>query len=565
MLRTFETSALRRKIDLSGLWKLTAGSFSGPAYVPGCVESVPGLENMRGVSVLERTVQCGGNVIFSFSGVSRSARVYLDGVLLGIHEGPYTGFSVSAAGLNHGEHILRVEADNRFDDSSALSFPNDYMTYGGITRACEAQEVGNACLSFLSLVPEYEGGQWFLRIRAEAASFGDPYSASLRCEFDGTAHPLGCVFVPGGGNTKIEKRIPVPKARLWSPEDPALTSVRCVLTADGRDADDLTERTGFRTVKVTGKRILLNGKPLKILGFNRHEDHALYGCALPRAAMAADLALIRDLGGNAVRTCHYPNDPLFLDMCDETGILVWEESHARALDEKHMLGPNFLPQSRQCIDEMIARDISHPSIFIWGLLNECAADSTRCVPLYRELTERIRALDPSRPVTSATCRPGAAVNGKTPSPAPGFTDGDATLPFYDVISFNCYPGWYLDIPCGKYLSDVRKWAGEHGGADKPMIISEIGAGAVYGFRSRTRDKWSEEKQAQILREQLEAVLTDDALSGVFVWQLADCRVSREWFAARPRTMNNKGIVDEYRRPKLAYDTVREIFKEYAEK
>ncbi len=559
MLRTFDTSMLRKKTDLCGLWHLTAGVFSGPAYVPGCVECVPGLENYRGVSVYERKITCGGNMLFSFSGVSRFARVFLDGKELGTHEGPYTGFSVLARALSEGEHLLRVEADNRFGEESALSVPNDYMTYGGITRACEAEKVGNAYLSGLTLVPDGTEGNWSLRVRVRANSVLNPFEGTIRCEIGGRVFQLGGVKVPGGAFADIDESFIVPGAEAWSPEDPQMTSVRCVLSVDGADADDLIERTGFRTVRVRGREIFMNGRPLRIKGFNRHEDHALYGCALPPAAMAADIQIIRSLGGNAVRTSHYPNDPYFLDLCDEEGILVWEESHARGLHREQMLRPAFLSQSVRCAEEMILRDISHPSIFIWGLLNECAADCAECVPVYERLVTLIRGLDPSRPVTSATCRPAACVNGKKSVPAPGFSDGDATLHLYDVISFNCYPGWYLDIPSDEYLKNVRAWAEKNGGKDKPFIVSEIGAGAIYGYRSPAGPKWSEERQADILREQLTAVRNDREIAGVFIWQLADCRVSDEWFASRPRTMNNKGVTDEYRRMKLSCGTVKEIF------
>ena len=561
MLRAFETSTLRKKTGLNGLWHLAAGSFSGPAYVPGCVECIPGLENYRGTSVFERLIPCRGNVIFSFSGVSRSARVLLDGKELGTHEGPYTGFSVVAPALPAGEHILRVEADNRFGDESALSVPNDYMTYGGITRSCMAEEVGNAYLSFLTLVPEETGGKWSLRVRVRANSFLDPFEGKIRCEIGTRVIPLGDVYVQGGAFTDIDVTFAVPDAKVWSPEDPCLTTVRCVLSLDGTDTDDLLERTGFRTVRVSGRDILLNGHAVRIKGFNRHEDHALYGCALPPAAMAADIQIIRSLGGNAVRTSHYPNDPYFLDLCDETGILVWEESHARGLHREQMLNPRFLPQSIRCIKEMIRRDVSHPPIFIWGLLNECASDSAECVPIYTQLVSLIRSLDSSRPVTSATCRPAAHINGKTPRQVPGFSDGDATLHLYDVISFNCYPGWYLDIPPEEYLRNVRAWAQANAGQGKPFIVSEIGAGALYGFRSAAKAKWSEERQADILREQLSAALNDREITGVFIWQLADCRVSDEWFASRPRTMNNKGVTDEYRRMKLSCAAVRDAFSQ----
>lgn len=96
---------------------------------------------------------------------------------------------------------------------------------------------------------------------------------------------------------------------------------------------------------------------------------------------------------------------------------------------------------------------------------------------------------------------------------------------------------------------------------KPVIVSEFGAAAIYGCRDRGHCKWSEERQADIIRENLEVYRQDERLTGTFIWQFADCRVTEEggWFAARARCHNNKGVVDEYRRPKEAYDVVKEMF------
>ena len=151
--------------------------------------------------------------------------------------------------------------------------------------------------------------------------------------------------------------------------------VHAVLMQEGRQTDDLIDRFGFREVTVCGKDILLNGEKLKIRGVCRHEDHSQFGCALPYEAMAADLEQIKDLGANSVRTSHYPNDERFLDLCDEQGILIWEENHARGLSEEDMRNKNFEWQAEQVIREMIQAHYNHPCIYIWGILNECASDS----------------------------------------------------------------------------------------------------------------------------------------------------------------------------------------------
>lgn len=131
----------------------------------------------------------------------------------------------------------------------------------------------------------------------------------------------------------------------------------------------------------------------------------------------------------------------------------------------------------------------------------------------------------------------------------------------DVVSVNIYPQWYHNTPVAESLAQKLKEIREHGGAGKPVIISEIGAGGIYGYHDPLGEsKWSEERQCTILRDQVEAVLKNPACSGVFLWQFADCRVTEEWAMHRPKTHNNKGVVDEYRRPKMSYAVVRELFQ-----
>lgn len=287
---------------------------------------------------------------------------------------------------------------------------------------------------------------------------------------------------------------------------------------------------------------------LRIRGVCRHEDHPHFGCALPYSAIAYDLMLLRSLGANSVRTAHYPNDEVFLDLCDEAGILVWEENHARGLSLEQVQNPHFEEQAEQVIREMVAQHFNHPSIYIWGILNECASDTPYGKACYEKQFSLLRALDPSRPCSFASCK------FKT----------DLCFGLPDVVSYNIYPLWYHDTPPDEYLRDLYDWVQrETDGAGKPFLVSEIGAGGIYGQRSSYAAKWSEEYQAQALRRQLEGVLSHPGCSGVYVWQLTDIRVSEEWWGVRSRTMNNKGVFDEFRRPKLCFEVVRQLFSEDA--
>jgi beta-glucuronidase len=155
-----------------------------------------------------------------------------------------------------------------------------------------------------------------------------------------------------------------------------------------------------------------------------------------------------------------------------------------------------------------------------------------------------RSLDDSRLITFATDR--------------ALTD--ICLEYCDFISVNRYPGWYnSDVSEWRsFIADLRSRMGALGIGDKPVVVSEFGAGALPGFSSPYKVKWSEELQVDILSESIE-IFADLSLAGVLVWQFADIRVSAERALYRPRCFNNKGLVDENRRKKPSFESVREKF------
>jgi beta-glucuronidase len=264
--------------------------------------------------------------------------------------------------------------------------------------------------------------------------------------------------------------------------------------------------------------------------------------ALPVEAMVHDLDILKDLGCNFVRTCHYPNDMRFLDLCDEMGFYLWEESHARNVSFSH---PQFTRQIHAVTQEMIAWHANRPSILIWGCLNECESDSAEGRGVYESVIALIRRLDPTRPVTFAGNR------GR----------GDLCLGLIDIVSWNRYDAWHQGDPSliASTIKQELRWLHSDesgGGKGKPVILSEFGAAALYGYRGANRTKWSEEYQAAVLDECLNVYLNHPDIVGTAIWQFADARVTEEFWPTRPRMMNNKGTLDEYRRRKLAYEVVK---------
>ena len=557
MIRTFKTHYVRKQMELTeSLWEFEpcAGNYAGqkfPVAVPGCWENHPLFADYRGEGIYRKTFQAQGNVRIECKGVSHTATVYLDGHEIGHHYNAYTPFSVVVSDLEPGRHMLEIKADNRFHKDSALHVPNDYMSYGGISRGVVVEELSDLYLEYVHVKTYRENEQWYVQVKAavnvlkigqneeeDITIQGKIKNTAFEWKLTDTAkkHYEFCTDLKING---IEE---------WSPETPVLYHVELQMLREDEVIDDLIERFGFREICVQGKYILLNGKRLRIKGVCRHEDHPDYGCALPYQTIYNDLVLIRQMGANSIRTAHYPNDEILLDLCDELGILVWEENHARGLEEDRMKHPLFEEQAEQVIREMIFYHYNHPCIFIWGILNECASETLFGRSCYEKQFRLIREMDDSRPCTFASCK----------------FFGDICFDLPDVISCNLYPRWYVDKPVRDYLNEVYDWIVEDGnGKGKPFIVSEIGAGGLYGCHNAYHGKWTEEYQADALSEQVSECLKFSESMGVYIWQFCDVRVSSEWFAGRPREMNNKGVVDEYRRPKAAYGRVKEIFEQYS--
>jgi beta-glucuronidase len=346
-----------------------------------------------------------------------------------------------------------------------------------------------------------------------------------------------------------EASFQVPDAKPWSAASPHLHGI-VVATPD----DDLCERIGFRTIDTSTGRFVVNGEPVKLLGYCRHEAHPQFGPAVPLQQQIQDLQILRDLGCNFIRGSHYAQDPAFLDLCDEMGFYVFEESLGWGnRDEEVIANPAFRSGQLEQTRLMIEKSFNHPSVILWGYLNEGGSDKPYAVELYRDLYRLCKAMDPTRPVTYASNVP----------------FDDLCYDYCDIVSINYYPAWYaldrdetrplheIEETLDKILGSVRT-AG-HG--EKPFLLTEIGAGAIYGWRDPLNAHWTEDYQAEYLEIVCKRVVRDGAIDGVSLWQFCDCRTySSARALGRPRAFNNKGTLDEYRRPKLAYRTVKEIFR-----
>ena len=548
MERTFETHEIREQRELDGLWDFWTKESRADlqkVMVPSVWETYPGYERYRGDGHYETTFEGKGDYRLVFKGVSHTGDVFVDGEKVGTHYNAFTPWDVVICGLKAGVHRLRVDVCNAFNEESSLHIPNDYYTYGGINRPVILEKISRAFIRYIHIDTVKENNRWKAAAKIAIENTGGSFDAVLTAGIKNEQMVSKKINIKEGLSV-VETELFCENPIEYTSLNPVLYQVSARLYSDGAVLDDLIDRFGYREISIRGNKVFLNDEEIRIRGVNRHEDHALFGCAIPPQAMQYDLLLVKDMNGNAIRTCHYPNDERFLDLCDEQGIFVWEEGHARGLNEEQMAHKNFRSQSNNCIREMIENHYNHPCIFTWGILNECASFSKFGREIYKEQFELIKSLDDTRPTTFASCH----------------FETDICLDLPDIVSMNIYPLWYFDELPETHLKRVYEWIQTTGGAGKPVIISEIGAGAVPGYHAPGAPKWSEERQKMILSEQLEAVLEHPDITGVFIWQFADGRVGDENFYARPRCMNNKGIVDEYRRPKASYEVVRNIYAKW---
>lgn len=560
MERMFINHRVRRSRTLDGLWafaKLEGNDFDPVderfafrLMVPGCWESSPELRTYRGEGAYRRVIRIEqtGPVRLVFKGVSHTARVFWDGAEIASHYNAYTAFDAILPVAEAGEHELLVRVDNSFGEHSALHIPNDYYTYGGLIRPVVLQELEGPYVERAAFTPEGGSEAWTGNVEITLGN-ASAVAREVRVELAlaGIVRQWDRVRLEPGRSTALGGRYAFPEAESWSPARPALyeLSVRLFDCETDRAVDDWIDRVGFRTVAAKDGRLLLNGEAIVLKGFNRHEDHPMAGAALTPALMNQDIDLMLDMGANTVRTSHYPNDERFLDLCDERGLLVWEENHARGLSIDQMRNPNFIGQCEQVNREMVTQHYNRPSIILWAILNECASDCEEGRVHYKRQLEQIRALDSSRPLTFASHH----------------REKEICFDLADIVSFNLYPSWYTDEDPGALCDLARGWADASGGAGKPMIMSEFGADGYYGLRDPSRVRGTEERQADILEANLAAYTARPYLSGMLIWQFCDCRVTEAtgWLLTRAGTRNSKGVVDSYRRPKLAYSVVQRFF------
>ena len=558
MQRRFRDHDLRQVDHLEGVWdfvflgdldadKIDARTlrFTEPAAVPGCFDATPAYAGFRGVCAYRKRLRLrdGAPHRLVFDSVHHWCRICIDGERLIDHAGGFSRFEVDLVGMRAGDHELIVLVDNRINlRLCPTHLPHyDWYQYGGISRGVELHRLGDCWIDSLTITTEdYRARR--IKVIIDATNAAAPRTLPLAIFVDGVQlHSESAPLQPG--HQKLIRYLTLPNAELWYPHYPALHDLYVRL-----DDDDCRERIGIRQITIRGREIVINDRPITLVGFCRHESHPQFGHAVPEHLQLADLQVMRQMGCNFLRGTHYPQDIHLLDLCDEFGICVMSEGTGWNNTPEQLTDPAFLDAAIQNIDEMVAAAINRPSVILWGMLSDGPSDKTECRPAYARLLGRLRQLDPSRPVTYATSH---------------FAN-DGCWDLADVLSIITYPGWEVgelaDIPA--LLDSVTQSIDRAKQSTKPLLICELGAGALYGSHDWNRARWSEEYQAALLDIAVRHLFeTGHRVCGIALCQFCDSRTTTASATSliRARGYNNKGVLDEYRRPKLAYQTVKAYF------
>lgn len=564
MGRLFQEHLLRKVQSLNGSWNFrtdpgdqgeaehwqTELPAAGSATVPSVWNTQLGLLEYEGAAWYERKFFTpGGCLRFCFGAVMTLADVWLDGVKLGSHYGGFCQFDLIAREVTPGWHTLTVRVDNRFD-AHAIPMPKvDWYHYGGITRDVTVEQLKGICV--LSNRLEYTLSNDLTTATARFvielynAEAGE-VTSHVQAQLDGDTVYAAPVTLCG--NTCREITTPdftVSELRLWNPGASNLYEI--LLTTD---TDDLIDRTGFRTVEIIGQQVCINGRPHEVRGVNRHEDHPDWGMAFPEGLMQRDLDIIADLGCNSIRGSHYPNNPVFVDMLDARGFTFWSEVPfwGHGYTEENAADPVVVERGLAMHREMLKYYYNHPSIILWGMHNEMPTETHPMLEMTRLYYTYLKEHGGNRLVTYATDRP----------------DKDICLEYCDIICLNRYTGWYYATREGwpEEIERFRIRRQALGLAHKPVIYSEFGGAAIYGHHTFDDLCGTEEYQAVLLDQSLRTFHADPMVAGFYIWQFCDMRTCRKMGLDRARSYNNKGILNEYRKPKMAYYTVKKAYHDF---
>lgn len=474
----------------------------------------------------------GRKALLYFAGANYLSRVWVNGKQVGVHEGGFTPFCFDVSDVvKTGENTIVVMVNNNRKKENIPTQIFDWWNYGGITRDVMMVSVPETYIEDYSL-QLVKGNTKLINVKLKLNEKKAGKMVTLSIPELKIKKKL-VTDAQGEANVVLKA-----KPSLWCPENPKLYKVS-ITTAEETISDEI----GFRTIETRGKQILLNGKPIFLKGISSHEETA-YTSRRCNSAEDADtlLAWAKDLGCNFMRLAHYPHNEHAIREAERKGVLLWEEIPCYwTIDWKNE--KTFANAKRQ-LQDMIGRDKNRANVIVWSVANETPHSAERDKFL-SELAKFAKTEDDTRLISMAM-----EVTGQS-----NYVNrlNDNMNKYVDIISFNEYIGWYRDVNDAPKM----KWEVPY---DKPVIISEFGGGAVAGLHGSKNERWTEEFQENLYKENLDMLSKIEGLSGMTPWVLKDFRSPRRINPVVQKDFNRKGLVSDKGKRKKAFYMLKEWYK-----
>jgi beta-glucuronidase len=577
----------RELVNLDGLWKFslasgpndTAQPWTAPlpkgleCPVPASYNDIfvnPEIHNHVGWVYYQRDVivpkgWSQEQYLLRAESATHHGRIYVNDHLVAEHVGGYTPFEADITNVvAPGENFrLTIAVNNELTHETIppgritigeatgkriQTYQHDFYNYAGLARSIWLYSVPRQHIQDITVVTDVQGNNGLIHYDVKISNnTGEQIQITVLDE-DGIT-----VSDATGANGTVK----ISSVKLWQPGAAYLYQFQAsIVDSNGKVIDTYRVATGVRTVKVSGKKFLINGKPFYFTGFGKHEDTAIRGKGHDQAYMVHDFQLMHWIGANSFRTSHYPYAEEVMEFADRNGIVVIDETPAVGLNlgmsisggatvrtwSQENINNNTREAHKQALRELVARDKNHASVVMWSVANEPASHEEGAREYFEPLTKLARELDSTRPITFAN------VGGAT-------SQLDKISDLFDVTCINRYFGWYsqtgdLAEAEAALEKELRGWQDKF---DRPIIMTEYGADTLAGQHSVLGLPWSEEFQTQMLDMYHRVFDRFEAMAGEHVWNFADFQTSVGIYRVDG---NKKGVFTRDRKPKAAAHSLR---------
>lgn len=498
------------QVNLPHIWNKDCATAAGPRLYEKELELMaPGAQN---------------RYYIAFGGVFGLCRVFVNGRQAAEHRGGYTRFCVDLTDYAvDGKNTVTVFTDNTvFTELNPIS--GDFAKYGGIYRETELIQVGPLHFDMM-----YYGSQGVI---VDTQADGTTKVKSLVCGTETVQ--LRYTLSDALGNTvaqlttsEKECVFRVPNVVHWNGrKNPACYALTAELLDGSTVADAVHMTIGYRDIKMTAdKGFFLNGEHVTVCGVAKHQDRAEVGPAQSDAQLENDMALIKEIGANAVRLAHYQHPQYFYDLCDREGMLVWAEIPMLCMPDHN---DAVIENAKYQLAELVMQNRHHPSIVMWGIQNEIAlmGQTEQQPSKVMALNAWVKELKPDALTAAAneyTVKPEQPLNGLT-----------------DIQGYNLYYGWYY----GEFGQLADFFDDYHAKRpDSPIGISEYGVDCRTDLHKRfpERQDYSEEYQCTFHEAAYPIIRERPYVWGSFIWNMFD--FSSPYRGFEPLLgLNRKGLV-----------------------